>query len=173
MSMLLAEFESAQAIAAGARRAVDAGFPARDALTPYPVPAMEAFVRPVAPRLRVTMAAAGFGVAIFAFLFQTWTAVYAYPFNSGDRPLFSWPVFVLVPFEVGVLSAGIAGFVAFLRRCGLPKLHHPVFEVGDIERASQDRFFLVLDHPEGDSLERLEALLTEAGAVSIAEAAAA
>lgn len=172
MSVLLAEFETAQAIAAGARRAGDAGFPARDALTPYPVPEMDALVQPGAPRLRVTMAVAGFGVAIFAFLFQTWSAVWAYPFNSGGRPLFSWPVFVLVPFEVGVLAAGIAGFVAFLRRCGLPRLNHPIFEVGDIGRASQDRFFLVLEHPNGDRLDALTALLTDAGAVSIAEAAA-
>ena len=67
----------------------------------------------------------------------------AYPLNSGGRPLNSWPVFLLVPFEVGVLAAALSGVVAFLWSCGLPRLHHPLFDVPGIERATQDRFFLL------------------------------
>ena len=62
--------------------------------------------------------------------------------------------------------------IAFFVHCGLPLLHHPVFEVAGIERASQDRFFLVLDHPAGEAYAKLEHLLLQAGAVSISEAGA-
>ena len=57
---------------------------------------------------------------------EFWSAVYAYPIDSGGRPLNSWPIFLLVPFEVGVLAAAVAGFAALLVLCGLPRLHHPV-----------------------------------------------
>ena len=170
MSRLLAEFTSAEAIADGARRAKDEGFATLDALTPYPVPAMDALVPASRPMIRVPMAVAGFGTAAFAFGFQAWSAVSAYPFNSGGRPLFSWQIFLLVPFEVGVLAAAIAGLVSFFVHCGLPRLHHPIFDVGGIERASQDRFFLVFDHPRGEAYATLQGLLLDAGAVSLSEA---
>lgn len=179
MSRLVAEFESAGAMMAGARRAHEKGFMPLDALSPYPMPELDAFLPPSKPTIRVPMAIAGFGTALFAFAFQSWTAVYAYPFNSGGRPLFSWPIFLLVPFEVGVLAAGVAGMIALFVHCGLPRLHHPIFEVGGIERASQDRFFLVLDRPP-DAEENapdadystLKALLLGAGALQISEAGA-
>lgn len=172
MSRLFAEFTSGEAIAAGARRAKDEGFAPLDALTPYPVPEIDALIPPSRMVIRVPMALAGFGTAAFAFGLQWWTAVYAYPFNTGGRPLFSWPVFLLVPFEVGVLAAAIAGMIAFFLHCGLPRLHHPVFDVGGIARASQDRFFLVFDHSEGEAHARLQGLLLDAGAVSTSEAGA-
>ncbi len=96
----------------------------------------------------------------------------AYPFNSGGRPLFSWPVFLLVPFEVGVFAAALAGLIAFFVHCGLPRLHHPAFGVGGVERASQDRFFLDLRSPQRRRSAHLQDLLCEAGAVSISEAEA-
>lgn len=172
MSRLIAEFASAEAITTGARTAKDKGFATLDALTPYPVPSIDELVPPSRPNVRLPMAVAGFGTALFAFGLQSWSSIVAYPVNSGGRPLFSWPVFVLVTFEVGVLAAGIAGMIAFCVHCGLPRLHHPVFDVAGIERASQDRFFLVLDHPEGEAYKDLEGVLLGAGALSISEFAA-
>ena len=101
---------------------------------------------------------AAIGVAAFAYGLEYWSAVFAYPIDSGGRPLHSWPVFLLVPFEVGVLAAGLAGFVALLVLCGLPRLHHPLFEGDAIKRASDDRYLLLIAdpdrHEEGDRLRR-------------------
>lgn len=169
MKSRLAEFGTADAMVAAARAAAAQGFVVRDALTPYPAPSVNAAINQRPPRLRPPMAMAGFGVALFAFALESWTAVYAYPFNSGGRPPFSWPVFILVPFEVGVLAAGAAGFVAFLLCCGLPGLHHPIFEAPGIERASTDRFFLILERPPEDRSAALDAMLWSAGAMSIGE----
>lgn len=166
---LLAEFATAAALEAGARSASSSGFRICDALTPYPVSTIDDFVPKSHIRLRGPMAAAGFGFAFAAFMLETWSTVWAYPFNSGDRPLFSWQVFILVPFEVGVLAAGLAGFFAFLIACGLPRLHHPIFDVAHIDRASQDRFFLLLDHPGETRIGGATACLMRAGAISIAE----
>jgi hypothetical protein len=80
----------------------------------------------------------------------------------------SWPVFLLVPFEVGVLFAALAGLVAMFRACGLPRLHHPVFGANGFERASQDRFYLLAE-ARADGEETLRALLRESGARSVVE----
>ena len=96
------------------------------------------------------------GVAGFAYGLQFWSAVYAYPIHSGGRPLNSWPIFLLVPFEVGILAAAIAGFAALLVLCGLPRVNHPLFDWDAVERATDDRYFLLVDAPpeisEGDRL---------------------
>ena len=82
------------------------------------------------------------------------SAVINYPYNSGGRPLDAWPAFMLVPFATGILVAAIAGFAAFLIETGLPRLHHPLFAVEGFERASQDRFVLALEPPDGTTQRR-------------------
>ena len=74
------------------------------------------------------MPIAALALAAAAYALEFWSAVYAYPIDSGGRPLNSWPIFLLVPFEVGVLAAAVAGFAALLVLCGLPRLHHPLFD---------------------------------------------
>ena len=164
---LLAEFETPDALVRAWRRARDEGPRAVDAFTPFPLEELaEAFGPP--PRLiRPAMALAGFGAASAMYALQWWSAVHDYPLNAGGRPLHSWPVFLLVPFEVGVLAAGVAGFAALLWTCGLPRLHHPLFVMPQFERASQDRFLLLVA-PRGEA-GALRALLEEAGARLVAE----
>ena len=172
MKSVLAEFETVDALSEGSNRAKDEGFATKDALTPYPLPGTDKIVGSDHPNIRVPMAVGGFGMAVAMFGLEWWSAAYAYPFNEGGRPFFSWQIFLLVPFEVGVLAAGVAGFLAMLVHCGLPRLYHPLFDVGDFERASQDRFFLLFDDPGDEALPRLRNILLEAGALQIAEAAA-
>jgi hypothetical protein len=170
MKALVASFDDSSATVAAAGMARERGFPVLDALTPFPLEDLATFTgATVSPRLRGPMALAGFGLAIAFFLFEGWTAVFAYPYNEGGRPLFSWPAFLLSPFELGILVAAVAGFGVFLFRSGLPGLHHPLFAVPGIERASQDRFFLVLDPLEADKEPALQALLFGAGATAVSE----
>ncbi|MBV9590805.1 MAG: DUF3341 domain-containing protein [Hyphomicrobiales bacterium] len=169
--VVIAEFGTAHDQIEALRRLDAEGFEALDAMSPYRV----AEVEPYLPRPRLTirphMALAGFGIAAFAYGLQWFSAAIAYPINSGARPLNSWPVFLLVPFEVGILAAAIAGFVALLVSCGLPRLHHPLFAYPGIERASQDRFFVLIIPPsDAGSRLALERLLFGAAALSLGEA---
>jgi hypothetical protein len=66
-----------------------------------------------------------------------------YPVISGNRPLHSWQVFLLVPYETAILSAAFAGVLGWLYMCGLPRLHHPLFDAEVTLRAGQDRYLLV------------------------------
>ena len=76
----------------------------------------------------------------------------------------------MFPFSIGILSAAICGLVALFVLAGLPRLHHPLFDIDGFERMSQDRFALELalpgaDGPRQDLLDRLR----RAGAVVIRE----
>jgi hypothetical protein len=170
---VIAEFGGPSALVAAARGARDQGFKLADALTPCPVEGVEeALDLPTSP-IRWPMLIAAVAVAAFAYGLEFWSAVYAYPIDSGGRPLNSWPIFVLVPFEVGVLAAAIAGFVALLVLCGLPRLNHPLFDLEPVERATDDRYFLLIEAPrENGEAERLRSLLIEAGALRLQEAPA-
>ena len=163
---LLAAFETPEALVRALRLARAEGHRALDAFTPFPLEELsDAFPK---PRLvRPVMAVGGFGGAALMYALQWWSAVHGYPLNSGGRPLHSWQVFILVPFEVGVLAAGICGFLALLWTCGLPRLHHPLFATPEFERASQDRFLLLVAS-QGDQ-RPLRRLLEEAGARLVSE----
>lgn len=170
---VIAEFGGPAALVAAARGARDQGFKLADALTPCPVEEVEEALGLATSPIRWPMLIVAVAVAAFAYGLEFWSAVYAYPIDSGGRPLNSWPIFVLVPFEVGVLAAAIAGFVALLVLCGLPRLNHPLFDLEPVERATDDRYFLLVEAPrENREAQRLRSLLVEAGALRLEEAPA-
>ena len=166
---LLAEFGDPDALLRAARLVRRDGHRAIDALTPFPLAEIDEVLDVEPSRIRSAMLIAGFGMAAFAYGLQWYSAAIDYPINVGGRPLNSWPVFLLVPFEVGMLAAALAGFIAFLMGCGLPRLHHPVFDVAGVERATQDRFFLLAQEAGGKPPNALRHLLEGSGALAVTE----
>jgi hypothetical protein len=159
--LVVVEFATAAAMTNAATTAADRGRKPIDALTPFPVPEIWDLLthrrkRPVG----WVMVVAGATAAGLAYFMQWYSATIDFPFISGNRPFNSWQVFVLVVFEACILVAGIAGFVAFARDCRLPALHHPLFAIPALERASQDRFFLVFQAEE-DEQKALRDMLPE------------
>ncbi len=168
--VLLAEFVDAHGLRDAADAARRRGCRVLDALTPFPLEDMAEMLDDRPSKVRIFMFAGGLLIAAMALGGEYFTAVIAYPYNSGGRPLNSWPAFMLVPFATGILGASIAGFIRFLFETGLPRLHHPLFAVEGIERATQDRFFLVVAAPPTDEA-RDEAAdqLRSDGAVDVRE----
>jgi hypothetical protein len=172
-AILLAEFAEVRRMIAAARGAALRQLRIIDAFTPFPVEELGALLPPRQSRIRLVMLLGGLAVAALAYGTEFYTAVIDYPYNSGGRPLHSWPAFMLVPFALGILGATISGLAAFLVECGLPRLHHPVFDIEGFERASQDRFLLALAQPEeNDEARRTVDWLHQAGALSVREVAA-
>lgn len=168
---LLAEFRDPQTLQDALGRINEARYRALDAFTPYPVEGLaeELAIEP-SSRIRPAMLAGGLLTAALAFGLQWYSAVIDYPINSGGRPTNSWQVFWLVPFEVGIFAAALSGVIAMLRSCGLPCLHHPLFDVPSFERATQDRFFLLADAaPKDEGVRDLRRILESSGAVVVTE----
>jgi hypothetical protein len=82
--------------------------------------------------------------ALALFGLTTWSAVWAYPFNLGARPAFSWPAFLPAPIEFGALAAAIGGVAMLFRNAGLTKLHDSAFDIDEMLRASQGAFVLAI-----------------------------
>jgi hypothetical protein len=142
---LLLEFATADAASDAARLAAEAGAAAEDVLFPVPIDGIVEHLRPAPPANPVgtVMIAAGILGAFAAYAMEWYSAVIDFPLLSGGRPLNSWPAFLPVPYEAAILSAGVTGILSWLWMCGLPRPHHPLFESLAVERAVQDRYFLV------------------------------
>src|SRR5829696_7093683 len=103
---------------------------------------------------------------------ESWTQAIAYPMNVGGRPFHSWPHFIPVTFETTVLGAALAAFVGLWALNGLPQPYHPVFNVPAFDRASRDRFFLVIEtsDPRFDA-RQTRAFLSEMSPVGVSDVA--
>lgn len=166
---LLAEFRDAQALQAALAGVKERRYRALDAFTPYPVPGLADQLDVPPSRIRWAMLVGGAVVAAVALGLQWYSATRAYPLDSGGRPLNSWQVFMLVPVEVGIFAAALAGVIALLVGCGLPRLHHPLFDIPGFERATQDRFFLLAGTGGEDDPRELRRFLETANAVAVTE----
>jgi hypothetical protein len=167
---VLAEFLTAGRMAEAARAAGRRHYRVVDSFSPYPVEGLAELFEHRPGRIRIAMFVGGMAMAVIFYGLEYYSAVFNYPYNSGGRPFDAWPTFMLAPFATGILVASIAGLIAFLAECGLPRLHHPLFAVEGFERASQDRFVLALEVPAAEDGKReLFDWLHAAGAVAVRE----
>jgi hypothetical protein len=141
---LLAEFTTVRDTMEAARIASEAGHPPQDVLSHIPIEGMnEHLDKPKHKPVGWVMFIAGAVGAAAGYFMQWYSAVIDYPIISGNRPLNSWPAFLLVPYETSILSASIVGLLAWMWMSGLPKPYHPLFFAKITERAVQDHYLLV------------------------------
>jgi len=139
---LMAEFASAEALVAAARRARAEGYARIEAYAPFPVEGLAEAVGFTRSRVPLAVLVGGIAGGLGGYFLQWYSAVVHYPENIGGRPLDSWPEFIPVTFELVVLGAALAAFVAMLAANGLPRLRHPVFGAPHFDLATRNRFFL-------------------------------
>jgi hypothetical protein len=162
---LLAEFDNGEALLAATRRAYEDGYRRMDAYSPYPVEGLSSALGERGNRLPLVTLVAGLAGGLGAYLLQYWVSVVQYPHNVGGRPVHSWPAFVPVAFETTILCAALSVVAAMLLTSGLPRFHHPLFDVPGFARATSDGFFLCIEardprfdaHATRTFLERLRA----------------
>ena len=142
---LLGEFGTPDALLAATKQAKANGFRCIDAFSPFPIEGMaEVLALRRDHRIGwITIAGGLFGI-LSILAIQLFVNV-NYPIEVGGRPLFAWPAFAVVDFEIMILGAvtfAVAGMLIINR---LPKLHHPLFGTPRFGLASADRFFLYID----------------------------
>lgn len=142
---LLAEFDTPEELLAAARVARDAGYKKLDAFTPFPIEGLSqaiGFTDKFIPTLMLLGGIFGFSWGMGAAAFGLGASL---PINIGGRPLWSWPIFFPVAYEATILTAAITGVVMMFAINGLPQPYHPVFDAPNFERASTDKFFLLIE----------------------------
>ncbi len=142
---LMAEFETPDAVVAAAEKSYEAGYRQMDAYTPYPIEELCEAIGEHHSKVPLLVLIGGVCGALFGFGLQYITSVHVYALNIGGRPLNSWPAFIPVTFECTILFAALSAVVGMLALNGLPRPHHPVFNVEGFRRASRDRFFLCIE----------------------------
>ena len=142
---LMAEFENPTAVVEAAKRAYAAGYRKMDAFSPYPIEELNDALGIKQSRLPLIVLIGGILGCVGGFSLCYWVSAIANPFNIGGRPLYSWPAFIPVTFELTILLAAFAAVFGMLALNGLPQPYHPVFNVERFEMASRNHFFLCIE----------------------------
>jgi hypothetical protein len=141
---LLAEFVEPEQAVAAARKAYEHGYRRMDAYSPFPVEGLAESCGFRHNRIPLIVLIGGLIGGCGGFFMQWYSASVDYPINVGGRPFNSWPAFIPITFELTVLIAAFAAVLGMLGLNGLPRPHHPVFNVPEFALASRNRFFLSL-----------------------------
>ena len=142
---LLAEFDSADALAKAAARVRDEGYTHTDAFTPFPVEGLSEAIGFHDRKLPLIVLCGGIVGGLSGFGLQYWVAAIAYPLNIGGRPYVSWPAFIPITFEMTILFAALSAVIGLMALNRLPMPYHPVFNAPRFTAASRDRFFLLIE----------------------------
>lgn len=141
---LLAEFENAQQLLGAVRRTRSEGFRSIDAFSPFPVEGMAELLGLERDHRIGWITILGGLFGFFGMIAVQLFVNVDYPIDVGGRPLFAWPAFFVVDFELMVLCAVLFAVVGMLVINRLPRLHHPLFGTPRFGLASEDRFFLLI-----------------------------
>ena len=176
---LMAEFDNAPAIYDAAVQVRDAGYRWWDCHTPYAVHGLDKAMGIKPTILPVLVFFAGLtGLVVGTLLqwftnaesFDLWALVWVrgYDFMISGKPFASVPAWIPVIFELTILFAALAAAGLMLLLNGLPRLYHPTLKSSRVARATDDRFFLVIEARDPKFRRRTtEALLESFDPISI------
>lgn len=149
---LLAEYDNPDALVSAIKRAKEAGYTKLDGYSPYGVAEVADALGFVKSEMATVMLSGGLVGATSAFLMQWYLNAVDYPLNVAGRAvsnpigwLESWPSFIPITFEGGILTCALSGVFGLLAICGLPRPHHPVFNAPQFAAATRDKFFMTVE----------------------------
>jgi mono/diheme cytochrome c family protein len=167
---LLAEYENHTDLIAAAKTVRDEGIQRWDCYSPFPVHGIDPAMGIKPTRLPWIVLIMGMSGTATALLMQWWTNGYDYPWVVSGKPYWSIPANIPITFELTVLFAALTAFFSMLVMNGLPKPSSPLDRVSRFARASDDRFFVVIEasDPKYDDKDTRE-LLAATQAVAVEE----
>jgi hypothetical protein len=142
---LLTEFESPSQLMQAVEKVRDEGFEKWDVHTPFPVHGMDDAMGIRGTQLPFIVLGSGLTGLALATLMQWWMNAVDYKFVISGKPLFGLPANIPVMFELTVLFSAFAAFFGMWILNNLPRWYHPLFTNRRFRRATQDRFFIVIE----------------------------
>lgn len=169
----LGEFGSPEALMHACAKVRDQGFSKWDAHTPFPIHGLDKAMGLSRSWVSAFVLVMGLSGAALGMLMQWWVASQAYPLVISGKPFFSWPAFIPITFECGVLGGASGAILGFLIMAGLPKHHHALFNSERFKQVTDDAFFISIEaeDPKYDSAETPR-FLEEIGASNVEPVAA-
>jgi hypothetical protein len=161
-------FDDPEELLRAARKVRDTGYRKWDCHTPYPVHGLDKAMGLKPSPIPYLCLGAGFVGAGLAMLMQWWMSAVDYPVRIGGKPLFSWPAFVPITFELFVLLAALGAMGGMLVLCKLGRWHSPLHDSGIMAEVTTRRFAVVLEAADDRfSEEAARSLLEDAGCEDI------
>ncbi len=170
---ILAQFANPEALMHACAKVRDKGFSLWDAHTPFPIHGLEGAMGLKRSLVSTFVLVMGLGGAALGMLMQWWVASHAYPLVISGKPFFSWPAFIPITFECGVLGGASGAILGLLIMARLPRHHHPLFNSERFAQVTDDAFFISIEaqDPRYDSAETRQ-FLEEIGASHVEAVAA-
>ncbi len=167
---LVGLFDEPDDLVRAAEKVRDAGYGKWDCHTPYPVHGLDEAMglkRSLIPMICLGM---GFVGGLAAMLMQWWMDAVDYPIVIGGKPLFSWPAFVPITFELFVSFTALSTVGCLIFFCRLWRWHSPLHDTQVMAEVTSNRFAVVLlEADKNFSEEKSRSLLEETGCEDIRE----
>jgi hypothetical protein len=142
-------YDDPDTLIGAAEKVRDAGYTSWDCHTPYPVHGLDdAMGLKPSPMPYITLIAGGIGASL-AMLMEWWMSAVDYPVRIGGKPLFSWPAFVPITFELFVLFAALATMGGMIVLMKLGSWASPLHDNGLMHAVLSSRFGIVLNADDG------------------------
>jgi hypothetical protein len=167
---LIAMFDTPADIYHAAEAVRDAGYKFWDVITPFPIHGMDRAMgvrRSKVPRISLAGGILGFTTGMVLIW---WSGAYNFKLIVGGKPLFS-PLFAFpISYELTILFTAFATLIGMFLLNRLPMHYHAVMKQAHFKRATDDRFFVVVEarDPHYDPA-ATRALLARLGGREIAE----
>jgi uncharacterized membrane protein len=142
---VMAEFDNPTSLVNAAREARSRGYRKLDAYSPFPIEALTEALHLPKSKLPLIVLIGGILGGLTGYLMQYYITVIYFPINIAGRPLHSWPMYIIITFELTILFAALSAVFGLLAVCGLPMPYHPTFNVPRFALASRNRFFLCIE----------------------------
>ena len=153
---LAAEFSDTPSIFHAAEQTREAGYKWFDCLVPFPVHGLDRVmgvkmtILPILVFLGgLTGLLAACTLQIFAnsLEFDIWAVVplIGYQYDVSGKPFLGAAAFVPIAFEMTVLFASLTAVFGMFFLCKLPMFYHPALKHPALTRATDDRFYLVIE----------------------------
>jgi hypothetical protein len=140
-----AEFAGPKELYHAAEKVRDQGFKWWDCYTPFYIHGLDRAMGLRKSYVPFFTLVGGLSGLVGGFLLVVITSVWVYPIDTQGKPYFSLPGFVPILDLLMIILSAMMSIMGMTTLSLLPRLHHPLWEWDLFNRATNDKFFVVIE----------------------------